>query len=120
MQQKGDFKQKFEKFSKEMKTRLEEGKKGLNKRTEKDNIDEVGNEISHLNTNGLTVAEDELTGMVAKLYNYENGFNTTLMDCSNTSKVYYEKNKNKNMSSINKRVLLPTVYGAKRCRNRTV
>ena len=41
-----------------MDKRLEAGKKDLLKRTEQDGEDEVGNENSHLNSNGLTVAED--------------------------------------------------------------
>ena len=80
-----------------MEKRLEAGKKGLEKRTEKDNVDEVGNENSDVNTNRLTVVEEKLKEKVAKLNNSNNELNTTLIYCCNTLKVDCEKNKNENL-----------------------
>ena len=93
MQQKGDANPRFNKFREKMDKRLEAGKKDLLKCTEQDISDEVGNENSRENTNWLTVTEDDCTGMVEKLNNSENGVNTTLKDCSNSSKFFGEKNR---------------------------
>ena len=93
MELKGDASPTFDQFSKEMDKRLKADRKDLLKGTERDVSDEVGNENSRENTNWSTVTEDDCTGMVEKLNNSENGVNTTLKDCSNSSKFFGEKNR---------------------------